>query len=370
MLFTSGTTGQAKGVLLSHQSLVTNAGAIAEGMGWGVSDRFCIAVPMFHCFGLTAGILASIRAGASMYILSRFHTAGVWEAVMSGGCTVLNGVPSMFLAMVRKKEFLSASGEGVKSGIIAGSYFSKEEYGEILRRFPHMLLQPSYGQTETSPCVTLSPLWEKPVHKAVSGGRVIPDVQVRIGGMEEHLIYHQHRGRSGPLCVLPGVPCGEIQVKGYNVMLGYYNLPEATMEAFTEDGWLKTGDVGYFDEEGRIHILGRLREIIIRGGENISPAEIEEQIQRIPEIKEVKVLGQEAEVLQEKIVACIALKEGAQLTDEEIREFLKKRLAPYKLPEIIARFSSLPRTPLGKVNISALHQQLEKGEWKKQGQEE
>lgn len=344
MIFTSGTTSLPKGVMLTHHNLVNNAAALVNAMGWGPEDKMCLTVPMFHCFGITAGIVACILGGMSMYLVPYFKTAPVWAAIDKYRCTILNGVPSMFLAMVRKTGYQDRSAAGVKSGIIAGSPFTREEFLEICGHFPGMRLQPSYGQSETSPCVTIADLNEPNEKKAVSVGRVIPYVQVRIADTETGEILENGMD-------------GEIQVRGYNVMSGYYKHPEANEKAFTGDGWLRTGDIGRMDEDGELRVTGRLKELIIRAGENISPFEIEQVIKELGWVDSVKVAGVPAEVLQEEIAACIVPKAGCRMDKEGLMAYLEPRLARYKLPAYVLEFRELPMNASGKVELQVLKQE-------------
>ena len=341
MIFTSGTTSFAKGVLLSHYSLVNNALAMARAMHWGPEDKMCLTVPLFHCFGVTAGIVACLLSGAAMDLVPYFQTNDVWNELEKKHCTILNGVPSMFLALIRKPEHQARRADSLKSGIIAGSPVLPEEYEEICGRFSGMHLQPSYGQTETSPCVTIAD-WDEPAKtKGGSSGRLIAHVDARIADIASGNVLEPGRD-------------GEIQVKGYNVMLGYYKLPEATAAAFTPDGWLRTGDIGHFTEAGELSVTGRLKEIIIRGGENISPREIENVIQKLPCVEQVRVVGVPAEVLQEEIAACIIPRRGYEIDGCRILDFLKPRLARYKIPAYILKFDSFPVNACGKIDLRAL----------------
>ena len=345
MIFTSGTTSLPKGVMLSHYSLVNNSLAMVRGMHWEVGDRMCIAVPLFHCFGITAGIVSCVIGGMAMHLIPYFKTAKVWEAVLNAHCTILNGVPSMFLALIRKPEYASQKAENLKSGLIAGSPVTKEEFLEICSRFPHMHLQPSYGQTETSPCVTLTE-WDEPCEiKAVSAGKLLEHEQMRIADLST--------GEA-----LGTGEDGEIQVKGYHVMQGYYHLPQATSNAFTSDGWLRTGDIGHLDEQGRLYITGRLKEIIIRAGENISPSEIEMVIRRLPWVEDVKVVGVPAEVMQEEIAACIIPKAGFSVKEDEVRQLVKQSLAHYKIPKFVLEFREFPLNASGKIHLKVLKEQV------------
>lgn len=344
VLFTSGSTAAPKGVMLCHQSLLRNAEAMRDAMGWGEADRMCLAVPLFHTFGITAGILACILSGASMEILPYYRTEAVWNAVEEKHCTILNGVPSMFLAMVRKEGYRGRDGSSVRSGIIAGSAFSAEEYQEIKGKFSGMDLRPSYGMTETSPCVTIVRQGSEKEILEGSCGLPIPGVRVRII-------------RSGRECACG--ESGEVQVKGYNLMQGYFDSPEETARAFTEDGWLHTGDLGYLDQRAALHISGRMKDIIIRSGENISPAEIEEELDQFPGVQRVKVVGVKASVRQEEVVACMKMQEGITLDPDAVQAFLAPRLSAYKMPTYIIQLDCFPETASGKPDIKAIREMAE-----------
>lgn len=344
MIFTSGTTSLPKGILLSHEQLINNSRAMVEAMHWGVSDKMCITVPLFHCFGITAGVIACITGGMDMCLIPYFRTAHVWDAIDKYECTILNGVPSMFLALIRKPKYAGRQAPNLRSGIIAGSPCTPEDFLEICRRFPQMHLQPSYGQTETSPCIAIAD-WDDPNEvKAVSAGHVIEHVKARIVDF-------------GTGKEVPAGKNGEIQVQGYNVMLGYYHLPEANAKVFTEDGWLRTGDTGYFDEKGELHITGRIKEMIIRAGENISPQEIELAIRRYEGVADVKVVGVPAQVLQEEIAACVIPKPGAQIDKERMLSYLKKHLADYKVPAYVFWFEKFPMNASGKIELKELRKE-------------
>ncbi|MCI1966038.1 MAG: AMP-binding protein [Oscillospiraceae bacterium] len=341
MIFTSGTTSFSKGVILSHYSMVNNSLAMVKAMQWNENDKMCLTVPLFHCFGVTAGILACLISGAEMDLLPCFRTSDVWDGLEQKHDTILNGVPSMFLALIRKPEHRGRCADSLKSGIIAGSPVTPEEYAEICERFPQMHLQPSYGQTETSPCVTIAG-WDDPIEqKGRSAGRPIDHVSTRIADCNTGNVLAQGHD-------------GEIQVKGYNVMIGYYNLPDVTAGTFTSDGWLKTGDIGHFDQLGELHVTGRLKEMIIRGGENISPQEIERAIKKLTWVEQVKVVGVPAAVLQEEIAACIVPKRGCEINAGELHDFLKPRLAHYKLPTYVLRFDAFPMNASGKIKLKDL----------------
>lgn len=344
MIFTSGTTLVPKGVLLSHYSLVNNAAAVSEAMQWSGRDKMCITVPMFHCFGLTVGILACVICGAGMYLISCFRTGAVWDAIENQRCTILNGVPSMFLALIRSSNGRGRTAPFLNSGIIAGSPIMPEDYKEICERFPSLHLQPSYGQTETSPCVTIADWNDPPEKKSASAGKPIDFVSVRICSVSDGTVEKLDKD-------------GEIQVKGYNVMEGYYHLPQANREAFTADGWLKTGDIGHFDSDGELHVTGRLKEMIIRGGENISPREIERAIRALDWVEQVKVVGVPDKVMQEAIAACIIPKQGCQVDRNGLFRYLDKKLSQYKMPSYVFEFKSFPFNASGKIQLEKIRKQ-------------
>lgn len=343
ILFTSGTTAMPKGVMLSHYSMVNNALEICGHMGWTAEDKMLIAVPMFHCFGLTASLLAGIQTGCSMHTIEYYKTMTVLQAIQKHRCTVLNGVPSMFLALIRNPKHKDFDLGSLRNGIIAGSPVTEEDYYRIREEIPGLKLHISYGQTETSPCVSISDVEDSDQDCACSAGKVIRHCEVRIldsGGRQ-----------------LSAGEDGEICVRGYQVMQGYYKLPQETGKVIDTDGWLHTGDLGHLDSRGFLHVTGRMKEMIIRGGENISPREIEAVISKYPGIRENKVIGLPAEVLQEMIVACIIPEEGMTISTTGLMSHLENHLAYYKLPAHIVRMESFPVNASGKVMLGELKRQ-------------
>lgn len=346
ILFTSGTTNNCKGVKLSHYSLVNNALEVTKEMRWGEEDVMCLAVPLFHCFGVTVSLLASVIAGMKISLLDKYKTIEVCEAIEKMKCTVLNGVPSMFLAMIKNPEFNKYDLSSLRSGIIAGSPIFKKDYLDICAALDGVKLQTSYGLTEASPCVSISRYDDSIELKATSAGRVIDNVNVNIVDRS-----------SGRVCKVGEV--GEIFVSGYNITQGYLSNDPVICDAVGEDGWLKTGDLGYLDENKYLHIVGRRKNLIIRGGENISPQEIEQFIKEVVPKKEVYVFGKHSEVLQEEIVACIEAKESEILKDE-IKDFMKKNVSRYKMPSDFVFIDSFPRTVTGKIDEKNLRLIAEK----------
>lgn len=344
ILFTSGTTSFSKGVMLSHYNLVNSALGTLSFTRWNENDRLLLTVPLFHCFGITSGLLTCIHTGAAIVLMKYFKTVKVFEHVDRYRCTVLNGVPSMFLAMIHNQDFHKYSLKSLRSGIIAGSPISEKEYLAVHEKLPHMALLPSFGQTETSPCVTLM-LEEDPFEKRVTtAGRLISHVELRI--------CHAGTDRT-----LPEGKVGEIQVRGYNIMKGYYGMPEETKAVLSEDGWLKTGDLGFLDPEGYLHLAGRCKEMILRCGENIAPKEIEDCIRELPFVDVVKVIGIPAPVVQEMVVACIVPVPGMRADPDKVIEFLRPRLAHYKLPSYVLILKELPMNASGKILLQELKNQ-------------
>lgn len=346
IMFTSGTTKSQKGVLLSHYNLVNNSLSISRQMGWNEQDKICVAVRLFHCFGITAGILSAVHAGSCIHLIKYYKTCEVLNQIEKYKCTVLNGVPTMFMAIVRNSKLKDHDISSVKSGIIAGSAIHSEEYINICKILNLKYLQPSYGQTETSPCITIAALNDSIEKKAVSVGKSIDNVEVKIWNCKEN-----RESKEGEL--------GEILTRGYHVMKGYYKMPLETDEVIDSTGWLHTGDLGFIDKEGYLYVKGRIKEIIIRGGENISPVEIEYYIKKLPSIKEVKVIGVEAEVLQEEIVACVVPKENCEVSKEEVQAIVSKYLTAYKVPKYVLVFDKLPTTSSGKIKLGKLKKIVE-----------
>lgn len=351
MLFTSGTTSSPKGVMLTHYSLVNDAIATSRAMHWNSRDKICVMVPLFHCFGMTSCLLSGLVTGCSLYLMKYYRTINALEAIQNAGCTVLNGVPSMFLAMIHNRAFEDYHLESLQSGIIAGAPIRPEDYKRICEKLQMEHLQMSYGQTETSPGVSFSGYDLSIEEKCDNAGTPIAGVELCIWDARGvQYIYPD-----------PGTSCyihGEIGVRGFPVMSHYYDKPEETRQILQEDGWLHTRDQGYLDENGQLHVEGRIGEMIIRGGENISPVEIEECILGMPQVREVKVIGVPQKVLFEEIAAAVVLNPGCELGAEQIREHARRHLAHYKVPKYVAFYEQLPMNASGKVKSGELKAQL------------
>jgi fatty-acyl-CoA synthase len=336
MQYTSGTTGFPKGVMLSHYNIVNNARNIAECMKLTHEDRMCIPVPFFHCFGCVLGTLACVNVGATMVPLISFDPLKVLQAVEQERCTALHGVPTMFIAELTHPDFHKFDLSSLRTGIMAGSNCPIEVMKRVVNEMGAREITIVYGQTESSPGITQTRT-DDPIELRVSTvGRVLPNVEAKI--------VDPATGKELP----PGVQ-GELCTRGYHVMKGYYNMPEATAEAIDDEGWLHTGDLAVMDENGYFRITGRLKDMIIRGGENIYPREIEEFLYTHPKILDVQIVGVPDEKYGEQVAAFIRVKEGETLTSEEVRAFCEGKIARYKIPRYVFFVDEYPMTASGKI---------------------
>lgn len=342
VLFTSGSVSKPKGVMLSHYSLVNNAKAQADILGWQFNDSMLVTVPLFHCFGLTTCILGSLLSGLKIILSPRISSKQIMRLISEKKPTIFNGVPSMYLAMLKKYDPEAGYDlSSVRSGVIAGSAVSKKDYERIVKLFPKIDLRPAYGMTEMSPCVSISRKEDPECLKMANAARPIDGVDVRI---ENHIDLTE-TGSAGK--------SGEILVKGYGLMKAYINSPEETRKSFNDDGYFKTGDYGHMDKDGYLFVTGRLKDLIIRGGENISPAEVEEAIKEVFKAGEVTVVGVPSEVLQEEVVALV---EGSYSEEAEknILNGIKDKLAYYKIPKCIYFLDTFPKLASGKTDRKKL----------------
>jgi len=336
MQYTSGTTGFPKGVMLTHNNIVNNGKQIAECMNFSHNDRLCIPVPFFHCFGCVLGILAAVSKGATMVILEQFDAAKVLQAVSDEKCTALHGVPTMFIAELNHPNFKKFDLSHLRTGIMAGSTCPVEVMRDVMNKMGAEEITITYGQTESSPAITQTRTDDPLELKVSTVGKPHPNVKVKItipGTNEEQII-----GEPGELCT-----------RGYHVMKGYYNNQEATEEVIDKDGWLHTGDLAIMHDNGYIEITGRMNDMIIRGGENIYPREIEEFLYQHPDILDVQIVGIPDERLGEEIMAWIILKEGKEATPESIIEFCKGEISHFKIPKYIEFVEEYPMTASGKI---------------------
>ncbi|MGP3560321.1 AMP-binding protein [Geobacillus sp. BK01] len=336
MQYTSGTTGFPKGVMLTHNNIVNNAHQVAQCMKLGEGDKLCIPVPFFHCFGCVMSTLACVTVGATMVPVQEFHPKRVLETVAAERCTALHGVPTMFIAELNDPDFDQYDLSSLRTGIMAGSPCPVEVMKAVINKMGMTDITIAYGQTESSPVITQTRTDDPLELRVETVGRALPGVEVKI--VEPGTNKEVPRGVQGELCT-----------RGYHVMKGYYNNPEATNEAIDQDGWLHTGDLATMDENGYCRITGRLKDMIIRGGENIYPREIEEFLYRHPKILDVQVVGVPDETYGEEVMAWVILKDGETATAEEIRAFCRGNISRHKIPRYIEFIDSYPMTASGKI---------------------
>ncbi|MDW6053709.1 AMP-binding protein [Bacillus paralicheniformis] len=344
MQYTSGTTGFPKGVMLTHSNLANNAANIAECMNLSKKDRMCIPVPFFHCFGCVLGTLACVTAGATMVPVQEFNPKEVLSAVETEKCTALHGVPTMFIAELNDQDFASYDLSSLRTGIMAGSNCPIEVMKKVINNMGMSEITIAYGQTEASPVITQTRVNDSLKRRVETVGRALPNVEVKI--TEPGTNQEVARGVQGELCT-----------RGYHVMKGYYKNSEDTAAVIDEDGFLHTGDLAVMDEEGYCRITGRLKDMIIRGGENIYPREIEEFLYKHPNILDVQIVGVPDETFGEEVSAWIKLKSGASMTADELKEYCKDKIARYKIPRYIAFVEEFPMTASGKVQKFKLREQ-------------
>lgn len=336
MQYTSGTTGFPKGVMLTHYNIVNNAYNIAQCMKLTKEDRLCIPVPFFHCFGCVLGTLACVSVGATMVPIQEFHPKQVLQTVQDEKCTALHGVPTMFIAELNDPDFEKYDLSSLRTGIMAGSPCPIEVMKAVMEKMGAKEITIAYGQTESSPVITQTRTDDPLYLRVETVGRALPNVEVKI--------VDPSTNKEVP----PGVQ-GELCTRGYHVMKGYYKNPEATKEVIDEDGWLHTGDLTVMDENGYCRITGRLKDMIIRGGENIYPREIEEFLYKHPKILDVQVVGVPDEKYGEEVMAWIILKDGETATADDIREFCRGKISRHKIPRYIEFTDSYPMTASGKI---------------------
>jgi len=334
--YTSGTTGFPKGAELTHVNLVNNAYYVGECLRLTARDRLCVPVPFYHCFGCVLGTLAAVVRGATLVVpAEHFDPGKTLQAVAAERCTVLHGVPTMFIAELAHPRFAEFDLTSLRTGIMAGAPCPIEVMRRVVEQMHAREMTIAYGQTEASPVITQTRA-EDPIELRVSTvGRPLPKVEVRIVDERGHEV---PRGTQGELCC-----------RGHLVMRGYYKMPEATAKAIGRDGWLHTGDLATMDEHGYCRITGRIKDMVIRGGENVYPREIEEFLYRHPKVADVQVFGVPDPVRGEELAAWIRLAPGATATEDEIRAYCKERIAHYKVPRYVRFVDDYPMTVTGKV---------------------
>ena len=346
MQYTSGTTGFPKGVMLSSRNIVNNGYWIGEGLGYTAADRLCLCVPLFHCFGCVLGVLAAYTHGACLCPLEFFDAGRVLDVVDREKCTALYGVPTMFLAELEHPEFARFDTTSLRTGIMAGALCPEPLMRRVIDQMKMRELTIVYGLTETSPGLTQTPRDADLIERTQTVGRVMPEIDVRI--------VDPATGVDVP----PGSD-GELWARGYVVMKGYYQMPDATAAAITKDGWLRSGDQASIDRDGRVRITGRIKDIIIRGGENIAPKEVEDVLRAHPAIADASVYAVASEFFGEEVAAALRLHPGAAIDADEVRSFCRERIAKFKVPRFISVVDSFPLTASGKIQKFRLRESHE-----------
>ena len=336
MQYTSGTTGFPKGVMLTHRNILNNGFYIGERERLSPIDRVCLPVPFFHCFGCVLGVMAILTHRSTMVIVEDFDAHMVLQAIHKERATAVYGVPTMFIAVLNHPLFGDYDLTSLRTGIIAGAAVPPAVIAEAMDRMGMVEMTNCYGLTETSPVFIQTSWDDSDEHKINTVGRKHDPVEVRVIDPGD-----------GHICG-PGEP-GEICCKGYNVMKGYYKMPDKTAEAIDADGFLHSGDLGVIDEEGYYKITGRIKDMIIRGGENIYPLEIENFLLSVPGVLDAQVVGAPDEMYGEIVVAFIKPREGFELTEEGIRSYMVKRIARFKVPKYVFFVDEYPETSSKKV---------------------
>jgi len=345
MQYTSGTTGRQKGVLLSHVNLVNNARFIGEYMNLTAEDRICVPVPLFHCFGSVIGTMVAAVTGAAVVLPGpHFDARATLGAIEAERATAVYGVPAMFIAELNDPEFARFDLSSLRTGMMAGSPCPVEIMRRVVDDMHCREMLVGYGQTEATPIITMARVTDSVETRCGTVGCALPETEVRIVSTST--------GET-----LPAGEQGELHARGYMVMLGYDGEPEATRKAVDGEGWLHTGDLAVMREDGYFHITGRATDMIIRGGENVYPREIEEFLHTHPKVADVHVVGLPDERLGEVVLAWVRLKAGVEATAEEIQDFCKGRLAYFKVPQFVRFVDSYPMTISGKIQKYKIREQ-------------
>ncbi|SHH80294.1 AMP-binding protein [Streptomyces sp. 3214.6] len=336
--YTSGTTGFPKGATLSHHNILNNGYFVGELIAYSEQDRICVPVPFYHCFGMVMGNLAATSHGACIVIPApSFDPKATLQAVQQERCTSLYGVPTMFIAELNLPDFATYDLSSLRTGIMAGSPCPVEVMKRVVAEMNMAEVSICYGMTETSPVSTQTRRDDDLEHRTNTVGRVLPHIEVKV--IDPVSGVTQPRGVSGELCT-----------RGYSVMLGYWNEPEKSAESIDAGRWMHTGDLAVMREDGYVEIVGRIKDMIIRGGENIYPREIEEFLYAHPKIRDVQVVGVPQERYGEEVLACVIPHDAADpLTLEELRTYCEGRLAHYKIPSRLQILDAFPMTVSGKV---------------------
>ncbi|MCR4883759.1 MAG: AMP-binding protein [Clostridiales bacterium] len=344
MQYTSGTTGFPKGVMLTHYNVVNDGKAIGDGMDLSTADRMMIQVPMFHCFGMVLAMTATMTHGGTILPIPYFSPKSSLACINNEHITAFHGVPTMFIAMLAHPDFPKTDFSYMRTGIMAGSPCPIAVMRDVVEKMHMPEIVIVYGQTEASPGCTMSRTTDSLEVRVTTVGSAFPEVECKIVDPE-----------TGEDC--PDEVIGEFVARGYNIMKGYYKMPKATASAIDKDGWLHTGDLACRTPEGNYRITGRLKDMIIRGGENIYPKEIEEFIYTHPKVSDVQVIGVPDKAMGEEIMACIILKEGETMTADEMKKYVLDHMAKHKVPKYIEFVDGFPMNDAGKIQKYKMREQ-------------
>ena len=341
--YTSGTTGFPKGATLSHRNILNNGLFIGELLGYTSADRICVPVPFYHCFGMVIGNLAALTHAACVVVPGpAFEPAATLRAVAQERCTSLYGVPTMFIAELAEG-VSSYDLSSLRTGVMAGSPCPTAVMEQVIADMGMTEVGICYGMTETSPVSTQTRADDDLDRRTSTVGQVHPHVEVKVVDADGEVV---EEGLAGELCT-----------RGYSVMLGYWDQPDLTAEAIDSDGWMHTGDLATMDEAGYLRIVGRIKDLVIRGGENVYPREVEEYLYSHPDVADVQVVGVPDPRYGEELLAAVRLRAGAAVTEEELREFCRGRIAHYKVPRYVRFVDEFPMTVTGKVQKFKMREQ-------------
>jgi fatty-acyl-CoA synthase len=343
MQYTSGTTGFPKGVMLTHRNILNNGLGIGDNQRLSENDRVCLPVPLFHCFGLVLGMMAVLTHGSTAVLLEWFDALLVLAAIQKERCTAVYGVPTMFIAELNHPMFKMFDLTSLRTGIMAGSPCPIEAMRQVIDLMHMSEITICYGLTESSPVMTQSRYDDSLAVKVETVGRALPGVEVTIRDPE-----------TGDEC--PDGVHGEFCCRGYNAMKGYYKMEEATRKCIDAAGWVHSGDLGVKDQDGNFRVTGRIKDMIIRGGENVYPKEIEDFLYTMPGVKDVQVVGIASKKYGEEVGAFIILHEGAAMTEEDVRDFCRGQISRFKIPKYVFFTDSYPLTPSGKIQTYLLRE--------------
>ncbi|MDR2767749.1 MAG: AMP-binding protein [Treponema sp.] len=344
MQYTSGTTGFPRGVMLTHRNILNNGLGIGDNQRFSEKDIVCLPVPLFHCFGLVLGMMAVITHGSTAAMLEWFDPLLVLATVQKARCTALYGVPTMFIAELNHPMFKMFDLSTLRTGIMAGSPCPIEAMRQVIDLMNMKEVTICYGLTESSPVMTQTRYDDDLQAKVETVGRELPGIEVTIRNPD-----------TGEEC--PGGTHGEFCCRGYNLMKGYYNMPEETAKCIDSQGWLHSGDLGVRDERGYFRVTGRIKDMIIRGGENVYPKEIEDFLYTMPGIKDVQIVGVPSEKYGEEISAFVILHEGVSISEEDVRDYCRGQISRFKIPRYVFFVEAYPLTSSGKIQKYLLREE-------------